>query len=312
MNIFVFLCRIDTIMNNTIGLKYDYDIFNDSVDVSISQENVNIRKMQYHDLEHHINSNIYIKSTLFILVHSGNAEIEINFRGYEVKEGQMILLSFGHFFRITKMSLDIHCTSLYIQQDFIADMYSSEMLYKRVKYGVKMFERPILSLSKEDFNLMQHRMQSIDFENNRKQHIHHRKIVLDFLHIYLLDLSNIIENTYLNNNDEKPSREEIYFEQFLTLLVQHYKIEHNVDFYAQNIHITSQYLTKIAKKLSGQSVSDFIFQLIYSDSQQLLKQPQLSIQQIALELNFSDQSAFGKFFKRKSGHSPKDYRNIKK
>ena len=40
----------------------------------------------------------------------------------------------------------------------------------------------------------------------------------------------------------------------------------------------------------------------------LLRDPELTIQQIAEELSFSDQSSFGKFFKRHSGVSPLKYR----
>ncbi|NJO25503.1 MAG: AraC family transcriptional regulator [Bacteroidia bacterium] len=40
----------------------------------------------------------------------------------------------------------------------------------------------------------------------------------------------------------------------------------------------------------------------------LLDNPALSIAEIADELNFSDQSFFGKYFKRLAGMSPKEYR----
>lgn len=298
-------------MNASDSLKYDRDLFNHSSIHVENKKNVSIRKIHFIDLDSHIGSTIYLKSTLFLLVQNGNAEIEINFKKHQVTEGQMILLSFGHFFKIIHVSTDIHATSLYVEQDFIHAMYSTDMLYKRVKYGVKMFEKPILSLPQQDFELMLQRVEMIHKENSNSEHIHHREIVLNFLHIYFLDLSNIIEQTFKDKQDDKPSREEIYFEQFLTLLVLHYKTEHSVDFYAQNIHISPHYLTKIVKKLTGQTVSDFIFKLVYSDAQELLKQPQLSIQQIAMTLNFSDQSAFGKFFKRKSGYSPKEFRRIK-
>ena len=40
-----------------------------------------------------------------------------------------------------------------------------------------------------------------------------------------------------------------------------------------------------------------------------LNDSQLTIQQISEQLNFSNQSFFGKFFKRCAGMSPKDYMN---
>jgi AraC-like DNA-binding protein len=40
----------------------------------------------------------------------------------------------------------------------------------------------------------------------------------------------------------------------------------------------------------------------------LLRNPDMTIQQIAVELSFSDQSAFGKFFRKHTGTSPLKYR----
>jgi AraC-like DNA-binding protein len=40
----------------------------------------------------------------------------------------------------------------------------------------------------------------------------------------------------------------------------------------------------------------------------LLREPELSIQEIAEKLSFSDQSSFGKFFKKHTGISPLKYR----
>ena len=45
----------------------------------------------------------------------------------------------------------------------------------------------------------------------------------------------------------------------------------------------------------------------------LLRDPELTIQQIAEKMSFSDQSSFGKFFKKHTGVSPLKYRqNLRK
>lgn len=72
--------------------------------------------------------------------------------------------------------------------------------------------------------------------------------------------------------------------------------------------MSPHYLTLIVKHVTGQSASDFIFEMLYSEARNLLTHSKLSIQEIASKLNFSDQSSFGKFFKRKAGVSPFDFR----
>jgi AraC-like DNA-binding protein len=44
------------------------------------------------------------------------------------------------------------------------------------------------------------------------------------------------------------------------------------------------------------------------EASRLLRDPELTLQQIAEELSFSDQSSFGKFFKKHSGMTPMKYR----
>ena len=74
------------------------------------------------------------------------------------------------------------------------------------------------------------------------------------------------------------------------------------------LNLSAHHLTQIVKLVTGQSVSDFIFEMLFSEARNLLTHSKLSIQEIATTLNFSDQSSFGKFFKRRAGVSPIDFR----
>jgi len=290
------------------NIKTDYEIFekptinagyNNSVSV------VSIKKTQLLD---YFNAIIYMKSSLFVLVLNGNINLDINFKEYVVKKNAIILLSFGHFLNIKYISDDFDCVMLYVGKEYINEMYSTNMIYKRVKYGVKMHSIPLLTLTEENALLLWKRLLFIDDTINSKNHLYYKDMILHTLDIFFLDLGNIIEHEPSSNDSQNTSRDELYFQKFIELLVDHYKKEHLVDFYANNLHITSHYLTLIIKRLSGQTVSDVIFQLLYSEAKILLQKQELSVQQIATTLNFSDQSAFGKFFKRKGGISPREFR----
>ena len=74
-----------------------------------------------------------------------------------------------------------------------------------------------------------------------------------------------------------------------------------MDFYAAQLNLSAHHLTQIVKLVTGQSVSDFIFEMLFSEARNLLTHSKLSVQEIAATLNFSDQSSFGKFFKRNKG-----------
>ena len=98
------------------------------------------------------------------------------------------------------------------------------------------------------------------------------------------------------------------FEQFLQLLFEHCKEQHVVTFYAEKLFITPQYLSLILKELTGKSANKWIDDALIVEAKMLLKAPQATVQQVADILHFSDQSTFGKFFKKHMGISPMEYR----
>ena len=58
------------------------------------------------------------------------------------------------------------------------------------------------------------------------------------------------------------------------------------------------------KSFSGKTVNQWISEALIRESEILLRNPDLTIQQVADMLNFSDQSSFGKFFKKHRDISP--------
>ncbi|MCS3135054.1 helix-turn-helix domain-containing protein [Phocaeicola vulgatus] len=60
--------------------------------------------------------------------------------------------------------------------------------------------------------------------------------------------------------------------------------------------------------MTGKTVTDIIAKLVITDAEAKLKSTDFTIQEIAYSLNFPDISFFGKYFKRYTGMSPKQYR----
>ena len=86
------------------------------------------------------------------------------------------------------------------------------------------------------------------------------------------------------------------------------KQHRDVEFYADMLHVSTQTLTDIVYDASYQSASKFIADRLYHEARLLLHRSDLTIQDIADELGFSDQSAFGKFFKKHEHITPAEFR----
>lgn len=98
-------------------------------------------------------------------------------------------------------------------------------------------------------------------------------------------------------------------EKFLSLVQRHFKEERFLDFYASKLEVSSKHLSRTLKETTGFTAVEWIDRFIILEAKVLLKSSTMSIQQIADELNFNSQSFFGKYFKKHTGFSPKDFRN---
>ena len=181
-------------MKPGIAIRTDAELFEDQPYFSGLRKKVNSFYLNKGGISDFLNTTIYLKSTMFILVLSGSGRLQINFKEYELEKGNMLLLSFGHFFLFTEVSINFRCKCLYIGKEFSDEMYSTDMLYKRIKYGVRMHSLPVLYLNPEKAGLLYKRMKFTEEILAEPQHNYYKEMILHALLIFLLDLSNIIEH----------------------------------------------------------------------------------------------------------------------
>ena len=107
---------------------------------------------------------------------------------------------------------------------------------------------------------------------------------------------------------EKQSKQDLLMKRFLDLVKINFKRERGVEFYADKLCLTPKYLSKVVKQNSEKSASEWINDFVILEAKAVLRSTNMTIQQISDALNFSSQSFFGKYFKRRVGVSPKEYR----
>lgn len=88
-----------------------------------------------------------------------------------------------------------------------------------------------------------------------------------------------------------------------------FRKERQIRFYADKLNVSTAYLSRLVKEISGSTVNDHVSSLLYKEICNLLKQSDMTMGEIADSLHFSDQSALSNFFKLRSGMSPLAYRN---
>lgn len=113
--------------------------------------------------------------------------------------------------------------------------------------------------------------------------------------------NNAITTLKINRQQELTNR-------FLTMLTHSFKVEKRVQYYADALFVTARYLSQVIKQVTGKTAGEMIDEMVINEAKVLLSNQSFNVSQVANELQFSDQSFFGKFFKKKTGISPSVYR----
>ncbi len=97
--------------------------------------------------------------------------------------------------------------------------------------------------------------------------------------------------------------------RYKKLVSQYFITKRHVSDYAQLLTVTPNHLNKIIKEQTGRTASDFITDMVLMEAKALLKYTELSISEIAYQLDFTDPSHFNKFFKKEVELTPLMYRS---
>ena len=109
---------------------------------------------------------------------------------------------------------------------------------------------------------------------------------------------------------EKTSRKQELYDQFIKEVQRNYTKERNISFYANELCVTSKYLSQVVHQVSGRFASEWISEFVILEAKALLKSRKYTVQQIADMLHFANQSFFGVYFKRYTGYSPTAYKEM--
>ena len=136
------------------------------------------------------------------------------------------------------------------------------------------------------------------------------EIVRSLLQAFMLSILSLMrqhQTTVIDIDRTATRGNRQLFERFMEALSHYHQQERMVQFYADKLCVTPKYLSTVVKEYSGKSPSDWICEYVIAEAKSLLHYSQMSVQEVAFHLNFPTQSAFGKFFKQKTGFSPRQY-----
>lgn len=239
----------------------------------------------------------------FVSCLKGNGRLKINYKEYILEENSIITMTPTQIIELQEHSDDFLLNGLFFSQDVMFGL----PVTKDFNILEKVITNPVLKLSKEDIRKVTayHSFIVEVFNNNPHNYLKDiiKGLLLSLIYqiIAFYDLSKPEKSDYISRNED-------ITERFFLLLKDNYKTERLPKFYADKLFITTKYLSSILKKVTGRSINSWLEEAIILGAKLLLKSTDLTILQVSEELNFPNPSYFGRYFKKATGMTPKDYR----
>ena len=116
-------------------------------------------------------------------------------------------------------------------------------------------------------------------------------------------------NPQYRSDEVKSYRVRELFNRIMMLLEKDYKISRDVNYYAEQMNISSKYLPNVVNQVTGHTPKTIIDQYVILQLKMLLKRTTQSIKEMAWEFHFADVSFFCRYFKKHTGLTPQQIRS---
>ena len=220
-----------------------------------------------------------------------------------IKPGDVLIVSEKHVVDSYQHSPDMKGLCMMISMNFFQEIIqsvkdiSAMLIFARV--------HPVMHMEPEEMKTFKSYFRVIKQKLADKKNHFHKDLIRALLLAMLYDLGNMI---YRVQRDGPHSKAEITFERFIRLVEDNFRTERRVSWYSEQLDITAKYLCETVKNVSHQTPSEWIDKYVLMEMRVLLRNTKMSIGEVAEELQYPDQSFLGKFFKKHTGMTPKDYR----
>ncbi len=252
---------------------------------------------------------VRVNAYSYAIVLEGSAVLSVDGTDYFIEESSICALSPLHLTSFHSQSSNFRCAFLAVTKGFVDRLHDVD-IGRLVAFGMNAYRQPVFCLTREEREQIMDSVRDIGVQILRTGHLCHLKLVQNALERFYLEADDALGRHAADPSADTPIRNSL-LRRFMNLAISHYRKEHTVDFYANQLNITTQYLTRIVKTATGRTVSNFVYELLYCDARNLLSTTSMPIADIAEALHFADQASFSKFFARHSGVAPTAFRGNK-
>ena len=235
----------------------------------------------------------------------GEAEVELIGRKYRLHRGDSFILRKSEQGELISRTEDFQILNVFVVTEFTE--LATPMSNYGMRGGMLLFQNPVMPLNEEQTERLRRSMVYIEECLAMTGHLFYRDMLLNAVQRMIIDFFDFHAALYGNETVTTPAA--ILMEGFLRLLEQGEFREHReLTYYADRLCVTSKYLSETVKKYSGYPANHWINRYTALDISRLLRNPNVTIQELTDMFGFSSVSHLNRYVKNQLGVNPNEVR----
>lgn len=247
----------------------------------------------------------YYQSELFemIWIKKGKGSLTVDLDNRPIIDNTLYCLFPGQIHRLSPEQ-DLEGYQIAFSEDFLCGGHASSTLPPVLNHSRRGKLMQAMPLNAEAQTDIEYIVRTILWEYGNQQ-----RFRADMLNGLVKMLIAYFSRRFDTNEHRPPGNDQLVFGRFMNKVDEHFRKQKQVSAYADDLAVSSNYLSEVTKRVSGYSASYHIHQRVLLEAKRKAVSSGLSMKEIALHLGFDDPSSFSKFFKTQTGMNFSDFRN---
>ncbi|GAT62021.1 helix-turn-helix domain-containing protein [Paludibacter jiangxiensis] len=258
-------------------------------------------------------SDKHLDTCLHLVVISGNVTFRIGIKSFAAGKDDCIIIPNRTSITDIRATDDFRMTGVIVSNKFM-HVALPKSNYEATGL-LAMANNPVMPLSVEESERIISDFKQVKFRYNGFSHVYYAEMVVRAVEMMVLDMYDI-HSGYHADDLKGMDQSAWILRKFVHLLQKGlYRKYRKVEYYASLLNVSPQYLSECCIRANGHNASFFIERFTAEEIAGLLKREDLSIAEVAYQLDFDTTSYFTRYVKRVLGMTPSEYKarfNVKK
>ena len=203
-------------------------------------------------------------------------------------------------------SLDFNCRQIWFSRGELWNINKyGEVSLSNLPY---LKRHPIMHLTEDDVKLLDDYFQLLCRRMRDSSPVLYSNIVRSLVSTMMLEILSMMRRQEPENTVTTDVHRQRLANEFMRLVEQSDGRIRKVDDFANQLNITPKYLSTLLKETMNRRPSEMIHFYTLKAIEHRLRYTDMTMQEIANDLNFANASFFGKYFKEHAGMTPLDFR----